>query len=338
MRRPPAAGYTIATGAVDLDDSVDRHLLGVSQVIVDPAYDPVTHTSDAALLVLSTPTSAPTVPLATADDVGLEVGGTAAAIAGWGEIYQGSGVSEVLQYGYTVVQSPDYCDQFNDEYDSALQLCSVDASYLDTSICNGDSGGPLLATDAAGLVEIGISSLAPVDCDTVSADYFTTVEPLSAWAQGEIQAVKPPPTPPPPSPPPTTTATTTSTTSTTTESASTSAGAPRPPAPSLPRLTVSRGRSYANQTLAGVLGKTFKRGSQHELTCARASATRFNCGFTFSSGPNYYYGNVIVYYIFGAGESVYWTDRYTVHWVNNFCYFHSGHRRRCKIHTRTGTS
>ena len=42
-------------------------------------------------------------------------------------------------------------------------------------------------------------------------------------------------------------------------------------------------------------------------------------------------------YFFGAGNKVYLSDKYTVHWVNDQCYFHSGHRRRCRVHTKRGS-
>jgi secreted trypsin-like serine protease len=62
------SGFTVVTGAVDWTDTVDRHASEVSQVIVDPAYNRAAKTSDAALLVLSTPTTAPTIRLAGSAD------------------------------------------------------------------------------------------------------------------------------------------------------------------------------------------------------------------------------------------------------------------------------
>ena len=102
-------------------------------------------------------------------------------------------------------------------------------------------------------------------------------------------------------------------------------------------MTLSVARSDARRTLSGALGKVFKREDSYKTSCSRVSSTRFNCGFTFSSGSNDYYGNVIVYYANGSVGKVYWTDHYTVRWVNDYCYFHSGHRRGCTIHTKRGS-
>jgi hypothetical protein len=66
------------------------------------------------------------------------------------------------------------------------------------------------------------------------------------------------------------------------------------------------------------------------------SAARFNCGANFSSGPNDYYGNVTVYYEFGAKKTLVWSDHYTLHWVSDHCYFHSRHRHGCRVSTRRG--
>ena len=45
------------------------------------------------------------------------------------------------------------------------------------------------------LVEIGITSYGPSDCDTVSADFFTAIQPQSSWIKSEIEAVHPMPSP-----------------------------------------------------------------------------------------------------------------------------------------------
>jgi hypothetical protein len=326
--------FTIVTGAVDWTDATTRQLSPVSQVIVDPAYDPATHDSDVALLVLSRPTTAPVIALANGADSGLTIPGTSAGIAGWGLTYQGSPLPTVLQWATTVVQPPAYCGQFVTTYDSSAQLCAVDYPYDDDATCNGDSGGPLLAASAAQLYEIGVVSYGPANCNTVSADYFTSMMAVQPWIASEVQAAAPPPPPPPPIPPTPIPPAPTPTTSTTAPST------PAPPAstrPSLPQLSPTTARTDARAVLAGALGNVFDHGHAYKPSCSRASSTRFACAFTFSNGANDYYGDITVYYVNGSGGKIYWTDRYTLHWVNDSCYFHSGHRRRCTIHKRQGT-
>ena len=101
-------------------------------------------------------------------------------------------------------------------------------------------------------------------------------------------------------------------------------------------MTDSAARSYTRKVLAGVFRGRYTGGNSKQLSCSRISATRYNCGANFSFGPNDYYGDVIVYYEFGANDKLLWTDHYTMHWVNDHCYFDSGHRRSCKIGERRG--
>jgi hypothetical protein len=320
------SGFRVVTGSVDWTNASLRQVSGVSRVIVDPGYDPTTHDFDAALLVLSTPTTAPTIRLASAADLALENGGTDSAVAGWGDTYAGSDTPDVLEWAETVVQPPAYCEQFGPSYLAGLQLCAVNYPFDDTSACNGDSGGPLLAVDAAGkLVEIGITSYGSVDCNTDTGTYFTAIPAISSWAATQISAANPsPPSPPPPSPtaPATTPVPTTP---------------PAPSRPALPRMTLSSARTFTRQTLAGALGKPFNRGRSLQTSCHRASSTRYSCGFTFSYRGSDYYGTVAVFYVYGAGGTkVFWSDQYTAHWVSDACYFHSGHPRSCTVHTKRG--
>jgi hypothetical protein len=302
--------FKVVTGAVDWTNSAVRQVSGVSSVIVNPNYDPTTHNYDAALLVLTTQTTAPSIALAGAADVNLEQAGTGAAIAGWGETYAGSPPPYVLQWAETVVQRRSYCNQFAPGYASTLQLCAVDYPYDDTATCFGDSGGPLIGAQAGKAVEIGITSTVPGDCNTVSADFFTAVVPISSWATAQIQAVAPPPPPTP---------------------------QPLPGAPQLPTMQPTDARSFARQTLAGVFGATFKRAHQYTVHCARRSSSRFRCKVSWWYGPNDYDGQVTVYYLFGSGNTVNWSDHYAISWVNDQCYFHSGHPGSCRFHTKHGS-
>lgn len=80
----------MVTGSVDWTDQTLRQVSPVSRVIVNPSYVPLPEdTFDAALLVLSNPTTAPAIPLATSSDEYFDVGGTGAVIAGWGQTYYG---------------------------------------------------------------------------------------------------------------------------------------------------------------------------------------------------------------------------------------------------------
>jgi hypothetical protein len=181
-------------------------------------------------------------------------------------------------------------------------------------------------------LEIGITSVVPGDCDTNTADFFTAVLPIESWIESEISA----PTPAPPPPVTTTTTTTPAPAPTTTTPAPTTTMRATAASPTLARMTVAAARIYTRKVLVGVFHGRYTAGNSKKLTCSRTSATRLNCGANFSFGANDYYGNVIVYYEFGTKDGTVWSDRYTLHWVNDHCYFHTLHRRECKISTRRG--
>jgi hypothetical protein len=323
-------GYQVVTGAVDWTDTVNRHVSQVSRVIVEPAYNRTAKIYDAALLVLSTPTSAPTIRLAGSAHQYLEQAGTAVAIAGWGDTYAGDPyLTDVLQWATTGVQSSTYCARpffSNFTFNPAVQLCTLDYPSDQHGGCNGDSGGPLLAADVAGkLVEIGLTSFGPTDCNTATPDFFTAVRPLSLWANNWIAAVAPAPPPPPPAPPPPPPPVTTT---------------PPPSAPSQPqfsRMTIADGRYYVRQTLGSALPRAFRHRHAYKTSCWRKSAIRIGCNVSFWSGANDYWGTVTVYYLSGTDNSGEWSDTYAMRWVNDQCYFQSGHRSQCTISTKRGS-
>jgi len=76
------SGYTVVTGNVDWT-APSRQVFGVSRVVVYPGFNRVYLTGDAALLILSAPTSAPAISLASypSDSPILEAG-TEGVIAG----------------------------------------------------------------------------------------------------------------------------------------------------------------------------------------------------------------------------------------------------------------
>jgi hypothetical protein len=86
-----AAGYRVITGNVNLL-APERQLSRVSLVLVYPHFT-LTGSfdgwGDAALLELSTPTTAPTIPLASSANAKRLRAGTHALIAGWGQAEYG---------------------------------------------------------------------------------------------------------------------------------------------------------------------------------------------------------------------------------------------------------
>ena len=304
-----ASGYAVVTGAVDWTDASRRQVSPVSRVIPNPGYNLATTTGDAGLLVLSVPITAPAIRLAGSSDQQQLQPGTGAGIAGWGNTSGSSGSvpPTQLRQAPTVVQSASYCAQHAPAFDASSELCALDYPSVAAGTCVGDSGGPLVAADSNNRdVEIGITSRGPADCSTTLPDVYTRVDQISAWAAGWIAAVAPaPPTPTPPS--------------------------------ALPQMGSNDAKSYVHQTLAGVFGRTFTHAQRYTATCNRKSRTRFTCGVTWFSSPNHYFGSVTVYYRRRPDGTVAWDDTYAISSVNDHCYFHSRHSRRCLVNKEVGS-
>jgi trypsin len=287
----PPGGYSVITGTSDRSDPAAGQLSGVARTLVYPGFALSTLDGDAGLLVLSTPTSAPAVSLATAADAGLYQAGTSAAIAGWGETQYGSGqLPAALQWAPTVIQSPDYCQASAGLFD-AQKVCTTDAPSFTDSTCFGDSGGPLVANDVGGRpVEIGITSTGAANCSTSAPDVFTRTDLISTWTGGWVAALAPASSSPLPTGP-----------------------APPPSSPTLKRRLVSLrdAASFTRQTLRGVFGGMFTRRRGYVVRCSRLARARVRCLVAWSSGRTSYRGSVTVFYA-RAGGHARWASTYRV--------------------------
>lgn len=184
------SGYRVVTGTTDWASESERQVSGVSRVIVYPGFDRSSLTGDAALLVLSRPTSAPTIALAGEGESGLSAAGSEAVVAGWGQTYpEEESLTRRLRWAATVVQRTAYCSVDAAPFYPGRELCAVDPPSFATGPCKGDSGGPLVANGASGPVEIGLVSHGPADCSTRHPSVYTRVEAISSWAQEWVRAL-----------------------------------------------------------------------------------------------------------------------------------------------------
>lgn len=199
------ASYTVITGRLDLADRSTGQVLGVTRVIVDPAFDPAALTSDAALLVLARPTTSPAIPLATAADDASLARGTLGYLAGWGRTAADSTTHPtMLQSATTVLQSDADCAlALGGDFDAASMRCTL-GPPPGVATCHGDSGGPLLVQRAdATYVEVGITSWNIPGCPTTSPDAFARVGEVERWVASQLTALTSEPAPPsPPTTPP----------------------------------------------------------------------------------------------------------------------------------------
>jgi hypothetical protein len=199
------SGYAIVTGNVEWTASA-RQVSGVSRVIVYPAFNRTYLTGDAALLILSTPTSAPAMSLASyPSDSRILEPGTEGVIAGWGKTFaEQETPTERLRWATTVVQRPSYCESNASPFYKGYELCTINPPEYETGTCFGDSGGPLIALNPSGtgVVELGVTSHGDIECSTLRPSVFTRADVVASWVHEWIEAVKPPPAPPTPAPAP----------------------------------------------------------------------------------------------------------------------------------------
>jgi len=312
-RLTPARDYKVATGVANLHDVTPGNIFKVTRALTFPGFDPGATRGDAGILILSRPTTAPPLALATAADSATMAAGTPVQIAGWGLEHAGdSSAPATLQTTSTTVQENDYCrraaSRYYPFYSAALQLCTTDTPGLDSGGCFGDSGGPAIAHRADGsAVEIGVISTGAPGCRPTLPNLYTRADLVASWAAEWVAAVE--------------------------------AGAPEPPvkvpAARLPTLTIPKAKTLVGQTLANAFNNRFTHSFGTRVGCERASATRVRCGLSWFWGPNDYYGTVSVNYAF-LRSSVIWKGDYAIHWVNDHCWFESGHRQTCALHTRRG--
>jgi hypothetical protein len=302
----------VATGVSNLTKISKAQVTRVSQVVAFPGFDPAKLQGDAGLLILKTPVKAPPIALAGPEDAALYEAGDQLTIAGWGIDDRGTGhAPNQLQSANVPVEEAARCKngtkRFYPFFDPTRQVCALDAPKFHITTCHGDSGGPAIATRPDGSpVEIGITSLGDGTCNPSSPAVFTRVDQVSSWVASWIAA--------------------------------TEAGGPQPrikiPKAHLPLLTPERSEELSGLAMEEAFGDRFVHGNERTIHCGRLSKARLKCGVTWFQGPNDYFGQITVFYAI-QHNVVLAGVHYSIHWVNDHCYFHSSHRQTCRVQTKT---
>jgi secreted trypsin-like serine protease len=307
------SAIAVATGISNLERIPRAQISQVVQVLAYPKFDPTKLHGDAGLLILASPVAAPPIALATPADAGLYEAGDQLTIAGWGIDDRNTGhAPNQLQAATVPIEEASRCEEatrrFYPFFEPSRQLCTLDVPHFKITTCHGDSGGPAIATRPDGsMVEVGVTSLGDGTCNPTSPAVFTRTDQISSWVQSWIDAVE--------------------------------SGGPTPPIvipkSHLPVLTLERAQELSGLALEAALGGRFRHAQEPTIRCDRLSKARRKCALTWYQGPNDYYGTTTVF--FAIRHNVVLAGvHYTVHWVNNRCYFHSGDPQACPVQTKHG--
>jgi Trypsin len=302
-----------ATGISNLRHIPRAQISQVTQVLAYPGFDPTKLHGDAGLLILAAPVSAPPIALATSADAALYEPGGQLTIAGWGIDNRTTGhAPNQLQAATVPIEEASRCKQgtrrFYPFFEPSKQLCALDTPHFHVTACHGDSGGPAIATRADGtMVEVGVTSLGDGSCNPSSPAVFTRTDQIAGWVQSWINAVE--------------------------------AGGPTPevviPKSHIPLLTPERSEELSALALAEAFGARFAHGQEQTFNCRRLSKARVKCGVSWFQGANDYFGSTTVF--FAIRHNVVLAGvHFTVQWVNNQCYFHSGHPASCRVQSKRG--
>jgi hypothetical protein len=201
------SAFVVGTGRLDLSDTSSGQVLGVNSVAIAPTWSPTSNVGDVALLQLSQPSSALTMPIAPqSDETVVNQPGTTIVVAGWGLTNQTGPLPTQLHWVDLSIQSDKYCAQqfvAPQAYDPASMFCASQPGSM-AAACPGDSGAPAIVQWAPDQYEIvGVASMkVGTNCDP--PDSFARVTFASTWLTSEIailQATAPPAATPTPVPP-----------------------------------------------------------------------------------------------------------------------------------------
>ncbi len=305
--------YAVATNIANPKQASGENVFGVSAVHVFPSFDPGVIHGDAAVLILSRPTSALPLALAGSEDAALYAGGAAVTVAGWGLTRaQNRQAPANLRSATMTIQQPSSCQRrtrgFYKEFSPAVQLCLLSPPANKSGTCFGDSGGPAIGQRADGTpVELGVISVVGPLCTPQAPNVLTRVDYVSSWVAEWIAA--------------------------------TESGAPAPfvdPAAPLPPMKKSVAEEFAIYTLFNAFGDRFGDLSRISGNCHKISRTRYRCEIAWLSHRTIYAGLVSPFYV-RRQQTNSWDSHYQVRWAPRRCI--SSDRLGgpgCRIHSKRG--
>jgi secreted trypsin-like serine protease len=304
--------YAVAIGVANPKQASPENIFAVTETHVFPSFDPGVVHGDAAVLILSRPTTAPPLALAGADDAALYEGGASVAVAGWGlTAAQSRQAPANMRSATMTVQKDSTCRRktkgFYKDYSGVFQVCLLSPPKNKSGTCFGDSGGPAIAARPDGTaVELAVISVVGPLCTPQAPNVLTRVDYVSSWVAEWIAAVE--------------------------------TGVPPPfvdPAAPLPVMKKSTGEEFAIFTLLDAFGERFSSASRVAGNCKRASDTRFRCEIAWIAKGTIYAGIISPFYV-RAQQTRAWNSHFQVRWAPKRCVDNEFSGRGCRIHSKRG--
>jgi chymotrypsin/chymotrypsin-like protease len=109
---------------------------------------------------------------------------------GWGRIYGGGPLPDILQQAMLPVASHSDCRSKYSIADRKAHLCAGEARSSASGGCNGDSGGPFVCEEGGRWVVHGAVSFGKRNCPTTHYTVFARVYSYLAWINSNIGGCK----------------------------------------------------------------------------------------------------------------------------------------------------
>jgi PKD repeat protein len=178
------ADIQVLAGTNDLESG--GQLIDVIRIMIHPSFSAnafVDH--DIALLELDGEYLYPRIELLTPDRVNLSAPGTVATVIGWGNTTINGFPSPVLKVLTAPIISNAACQTLLDDNVQPVTICAGTAGSS-SSVCNGDSGGPLFVAFRDWWIQMGIVSFGANLCYQPSA--FARVSALVNFVEANVPA------------------------------------------------------------------------------------------------------------------------------------------------------
>lgn len=176
------SAFKVLAGTHDLRTSGE--LLDVERILVHPNFSASAFVeNDVALLELEGEYMYPRIEPLTRDGENLAAPGTAATVIGWGLTTPGGQGSEVLKKLQADIITNDECQTLLGSNILPATICAG-MQGSSQSVCNGDSGGPLMVPFRGRWLQAGIVSFGANICYQPTA--FARVSALAAYVASNV--------------------------------------------------------------------------------------------------------------------------------------------------------